>query len=165
VGPINTEEAQDEAEGEGEEIVGNLGLFLINDPKKPEIDQNFQILANKLGSLLDADGDATGEDWNDVTFEGDWVNYGGSYGDVKYYKHGDIVYFQGLANNPTLLTEEDIMFILPANYRPSNHAKFAVPSIGDNPWVIIKSDGTVSFDAGSNVKNVTVSLEGIFFRL
>lgn len=85
---------------------------------------------------------ATPGDWQDVTFQNGWSNYGSGYQTVQYRKWGDSVQIRGTATGGTLGVA---MFTLPEGYRPPAHVE--LPQCGSVTgtvvMLVVKSTGEV----------------------
>ena len=83
------------------------------------------------------------EDWQAVTFENSWVNFGGSFAEAAYYKDPfNHVHIKGVVKSGTL---DATVFTLPEGYRPSEALIFSTEENGGNSVRLdITTGGAVS---------------------
>lgn len=100
------------------------------------------------------------DEWTDVTFENSWVNFGSGFNDAQFRQLGvEHVEIRGLVKDGTVSTN---IFTLPAELRPIANYGYAVVSNNAFGHVVVRSDGGVRLNIGSNV---SVFLDGIIFSL
>lgn len=86
-----------------------------------------------------------GENWSNLSFQGTWANYGGSYSTGKYKLFGDEVIFTGMikGNSGTIAT-------LPAGYRPAGYIRIGGihTNSGGDGAIEIRTNGDILYLAG-----------------
>jgi len=98
------------------------------------------------------------EDWTAVTFEGTWVDLGGSYSPTGFYK--DLfgrVHIRGAAKDGSLA---GTVFTLPAGYRPAYLERHI--TTGSSGYCEIDTDGTFTFSTSGSATGIYI--DGISFR-
>lgn len=98
------------------------------------------------------------------SFENGWLNYGASWGDVRFRKHHDgLVELQGLARDGS---QNSSVFTLPVGYRPNQNLIFTTATYDSTVGIgytfrrlDIGSDGSVKV----NETEDWVTLSGIVF--
>lgn len=92
-------------------------------------------------------------------FQNSWVNYGGAYQPLQFYRDADRVYIEGLVSTGTVAT---VIFTLPAGYLPSYQHVFTGDVAGAHGRIDVFANGDVKHI--SPAVNTLVSLSGISFR-
>lgn len=88
-----------------------------------------------------------------------WVNYGGAYSEVGYWKDSlGNVHLKGLIKSGVM---SNAAFILPVGYRPLLTLNIPSQSANSFALIAIASDGTVTPAVGTNT---SISLDGITFK-
>lgn len=101
------------------------------------------------------------EAWVAPALLNSWVNFGGAYSPVGYYKDNlNIVHLRGLIKSGTA-TAGTPLFTLPAGYLPAYIMIFPTPSNDLYGETQVRATGSVEIVVGSNV---WISLDGISFR-
>lgn len=87
--------------------------------------------------------------WIPVTFQNNWVNFGGTYQVAQYRKIGDSVQLRGVVKSGTV---GQPMFTLPAGFtNPTNgNLQVAVPANSVYGLLEILTNGIVQLTTGSN---------------
>lgn len=102
-------------------------------------------------------------------FYGDWDSYDTiSYGPCTYWKIGDTVFMQGLAQKSTTAVSADTVGIMPVGYRPPINCLFICSTSGANyPGlrVDVTSSGSVIVRGSDASTNEWVSLAGISYKV
>jgi hypothetical protein len=89
--------------------------------------------------------------WITPTLFNGWVNYGSGQASVGYYKDDlGVVHIKGFIKNG-VTTGGNVIFSLPAGYRPLEILTYSTASNGAYGQTYVKDTGDVVFDAGSNV--------------
>jgi type II secretory pathway pseudopilin PulG len=124
---------------------------------------------NWMGENVIYPSTTSGAAFVSVAPQAGWTNYGGAYATAKYSKTSDgLVVLQGLIV-PTTVTQNTVLFTLPAGYRPAKQMLFGVADSGAGTYagqevarIDVETNGQVSI-----IFNVTsgtwLSLEGINF--
>ena len=106
--------------------------------------------------------DASVGDWQDVTFENSWVNFGSTFNDAQFRSIGDKqVQLRGIVKDGTVGSGFPV-FTLPEGFRPVKDYIFPVVSNNALGRIDVEDTGGVEVVIGSNV---FVSLDGILFSL
>jgi hypothetical protein len=100
--------------------------------------------------------------WTTVTFQNSWVNYGGGWGSVAFFKDTNgIVHLRGLAMSGTC---GNAAFTLPTGYRPGASLLLTVNTNQTFGRVDVQTNGGVVPGAnGGACNNTWVSFDGITF--
>lgn len=112
------------------------------------------------------------EPWRDVTFQSGWVDYGADSGDqqwntVQFRK--DVfgtVYLKGLIRRLDTASS-NILFILPADYRPSKSAIFSSANHFNehDDIILVRSNGVVEMQGRAPGDSYSwISLDNIYFH-
>jgi len=106
-------------------------------------------------------GDMSGaqEAWITPTLLNSWVNFGGGYSTVGYYKDSlGIVHVKGIVKSGTAVG----IFVLPAGYRPVEILRLPTFTNGVFGWISIDTAGDVN--AGGGYSNVSFALDVVNFK-
>lgn len=91
-----------------------------------------------------------------------WSLYAAGFQAIGFYKTpAGVVYVQGMLKKSIAVVSGEVLFTLPAGYRPLGTCVFTVTSNGAIARVDVQPDGDVAVVSGSNV---WLSLAGISFR-
>lgn len=94
--------------------------------------------------------------WTGVTFQNNWVDYGGAVQLVQYRKIGDIVYVRGVMKNGILGSPA---FTLPVGFRPPMNMNFIAEAAGSSGVV-----GAIGFGAdGTAIPQSAFGTTGAYF--
>ena len=96
-----------------------------------------------------------------VTLAAGWQNYGGSYGEVRFHRQGDVCVVQGLVKTSDSTSQAHIA-TLPAECRPPDLLIFNQNKNNKTARVDIRPDGRISWVAGGT-SDGWISLSGIAF--
>ena len=102
------------------------------------------------------------EKWKGVTFQSPWADLGSGFHTTQYRKSPmGRVELRGLCYRTTgIATANEVMFVLPVNYRPSHNCTFPCPTNTGVTTVQVHADGTVRWQSGGYVN---VFFDGITF--
>jgi hypothetical protein len=91
-----------------------------------------------------------------------WVNYGDDYENAVYWRNSTAtIEFSGMIKDGTV-TDNTILFQLPAGFRPAWKERFQLPRMGGSCLVDVYPDGNVILVSGGNAG--WISLSGVVFR-
>ena len=95
-----------------------------------------------------------GEGWNNLTYAGNWGNFGGSYSTGKYRKVGSRVVFTGMitGNTGTVAT-------LPAGYRPPGYIRYGPYTNTGMGAIEIRTNGDIIYLSGGTSLMSLIGLE------
>ncbi len=130
------------------------------DDLNPAIADKMAITAPYLDEVIINKIAAKDSGWQNVVFEGDWFNSGGTYATCQYKKDAfGVVTLRGFAEVTT--PAAGTIFTLPVGFAPNKDEMFVFASTGDPGFLKVSADGTVSVFSGP--QNY-VSLSGINFK-
>jgi hypothetical protein len=85
--------------------------------------------------------------WQAPAYQNGWLNYDNTYGPAGYRRIGGITYLRGLVRSGSL---GQVIYTLPAGYRPGVKTLFAVHSGAGLGRLDVGTDGAVIHVSGSN---------------
>lgn len=88
-------------------------------------------------------------DWQDVSLQNSWVDYGGADPTAQYKLKGGVVYIKGLIKSGTA-TAGTLLFTLPEGYRPLENIYQVTVSNNVFGYFFINPSGEVRIQTGSN---------------
>lgn len=99
-------------------------------------------------------------------FSANWSNFGGAYAGLRFYKDGlGRVHITGAVKKSANTVAGEVIFTLPAGYRPSAALTFpGWTSTVSNISIDILADGSVKINQGGIAANSEISLGSINFR-
>lgn len=105
--------------------------------------------------------------WTTPTLAGSWSNYGGAFSLPGYRRIGDVVYLRGLVARSGSPSANDVIFTLPAGFRPTGTVMFpAWAGVNTVSRVDINNAGQVTWQDGTAAQAATfLSLSGILFAV
>lgn len=122
---------------------------------------NIQDRLKRLENASDADVTKAA-----LPFGANWGNYGTTWEDASYSRHGRVVRLQGLVTKSGTPAAADVIATLPVGFRPAEDLIFAAIS-GSTPEVAgrvdVHANGTVTWQRGSTTEQDYTSLSGISF--
>lgn len=100
------------------------------------------------------------------TLVNSWANYGSGWKVAHYWREGDTVHLGGFVTNATSVANDEVMFTLPAGYRPTGgDVMYAQMASTGTVRIDVEADGEVRWGGGSVGSVGYLSLSGISFRV
>ncbi len=141
-----------------------MTLFAPLDANSPFLDSKGKLTDRSRTWANAVTRGATAQNWIDVTFQNNWVNFDTTFNDCQFRDLGNQrVEMRGTVKNGTALTT---IFTLPEGLRPIR--RYAFPDITNLASVTafgvihVFADGSVTQIVGSNI---AATLDGMIFSL